>query len=528
MKKVLIRFEHELGDCVQLTAVVSCLKKHRPDWAIDVVAPKGCFSALHDIANAVFLTGTEPSSSLYDQRYNLSWRPCEQNTNLPATNTVECLRGVFNIEPTLEELEYRIIVGNHARSIANKYIKSLAVSKGLVVLHGDIPQQVYDWIAKSEYTVLTIPDESHPIWEGRKTGDAETIAAIMQHASVVVATDGGPLKVAIATKVPTIALWRNTHPINSIDCTRTINVIPIDHAKNIKGNRDNALKVFESYQSSVYSENPSRALIQEIGKVLGKETPMVENIIDEVKKLLLLLTPEETRSLFRSTVTKKKSINPMPNTSPLKTKVYDFDYYEEHRRAGLDYMGHGEWQVEYGKWLVESLSLKGKSVLDVGCACGSIACGIAKAGSFVSGCDVNEHMIAKGRLKWLHDTLKVCDATNLHYWKDNTFDMVHSNNVFEHLNPDLVPFILEEIRRVTKPNGILFAVLDTEELYDRQGRKIENEDPTHICVKPISWWEDRLTGWSPAPDLMEVLKNHPKSYFNKYDWPCLVYRKNED
>lgn len=298
MKKILIRFEHGLGDCVQLTAVVNCLKKHRTDWAIDVVAPKGCFSALHDIANAVFQIGTEPSSSLYDQRYNLSWRSCEQNTDLPATNTAECLLGVFNVQPTLEEIQYQIIVGNYARNVALDYIRSFDASKGIIVLHGDIPRQVRDWIKKSEYTSITIPDENHPIWEGRKTIDAEIISAIMQHASVVVATDSGPLKVAIATKIPTIALWTKTHPINSIDCTKTINVVPVNHANYIKGNKNNALKVFESYKSVVYLEDPSMVLIQKIGEIIGKQIPMVEDILAETRRLLDLLTPEQTRSLF--------------------------------------------------------------------------------------------------------------------------------------------------------------------------------------------------------------------------------------
>jgi ubiquinone/menaquinone biosynthesis C-methylase UbiE len=136
-------------------------------------------------------------------------------------------------------------------------------------------------------------------------------------------------------------------------------------------------------------------------------------------------------------------------------------------------------------------------------------------------------MIRLGRERWLESTLKVCDVTNLHYWRNNTFTAIHSNNVFEHFKPGLVPFILEELHRVTKPDGILFTVLDTSELYERQKRDMSKEDPTHFCVKPMAWWEAQLeqTGWKLAPDLLQACADHPDSFFKQYDWPCFVARK---
>jgi SAM-dependent methyltransferase len=79
---------------------------------------------------------------------------------------------------------------------------------------------------------------------------------------------------------------------------------------------------------------------------------------------------------------------------------YTERYYQEHKLAGLDYLGFGAWQQQYGRWLVESLGLKGKRLLDVGCACGSILRGLGQAGAVVQGVDVNECMIRLGRDKW--------------------------------------------------------------------------------------------------------------------------------
>jgi ubiquinone/menaquinone biosynthesis C-methylase UbiE len=212
----------------------------------------------------------------------------------------------------------------------------------------------------------------------------------------------------------------------------------------------------------------------------------------------------------------------------LQSKSYGEQYYNEHLNAGLDYMGHGKWQEDYGKWVVQSLGLLNKPLLDVGCACGSIACGLAKAGALVSGCDLSEEMIAKGREKWLFSTLKVCDAVNLHYWDDETFDCIHSNQVAEHWKPSLVLHILQELARVTKKGGILWVVLDTEESFAREGRKEGvNEDPTHICIKSLPWWKEQYqsAGWQDAPALMKSLKEHPSSYYKRYNWDSFICTK---
>ena len=152
---------------------------------------------------------------------------------------------------------------------------------------------------------------------------------------------------------------------------------------------------------------------------------------------------------------------------------------------------------------------------------------MAEAGGLVSGCDLSQHMIDLGKERWPGFPLFVCDAVNLHLWRDNTFDFIHSAQVFEHFKPELVPYILKEINRVTRPNGILFAAFDTVELFDRQKRIMETEDPTHTCIQSIGWWQLKLkeAGWEFAPELMELLEKHPKSYFKMYDWPSVCCRK---
>lgn len=201
----------------------------------------------------------------------------------------------------------------------------------------------------------------------------------------------------------------------------------------------------------------------------------------------------------------------------LTATSYDQRYYDEHRTEGLDYASYGPWQQEYGRWIVDGLGLAGRVVLDVGCACGAIAAGIHEAGAFCCvGVDLNEHMIAIGRKQFPAVRLWTCDAVNLHLFPHACFDAIHSAQVAEHWREDLVPAILRELARVTRPGGKFFLCLDTVELFARQGRTLMNEDPTHICIKPLAWWREQLAaaGWRVAEQRLPQFRDH--------DWDFLI------
>jgi SAM-dependent methyltransferase len=137
-------------------------------------------------------------------------------------------------------------------------------------------------------------------------------------------------------------------------------------------------------------------------------------------------------------------------------------------------------------------------------------------------------MIWIGRNRFPHLVLAVCDAVNLHLTDDESVDFYHSNQVAEHWRPDHVPLIFAEAFRVMKEGGHIFVVMDTTELFERQDRKGESEDPTNRCIQPLQWWRDRLAdaGFSPDPETEAKMRNHPNSYFSKYDWDGLLYRKS--
>jgi len=521
MQKVLINFGHGLGDSAMLTAVIAHLAKYKPNWTIDVYAGRGKHSCYFGQVNQVFYEA--PDWEPYQLVFNLDWYECWSTwKDSPGTKTCLCLRDKFHIQPDWDLLTYTINIGDEAKLRADNYISTLPPERPFVLLHyeGNTSQKeknlqhqhirdicdflidhdytpvILDWDRRSplvNQTTIFNPDNDNDIWRKAGSGDAETLAALIERAALFVGIDSGPSKVSFTTNTPSIAIWVKHHPIHYCDnAPNALHLIPENHLDYIRGDKNNGAEFFvKHYKYEIYSKNnPSSVMVQQVAKAL------------------------------------KLSYNPMDHPELLTSTNFGPDYYEQHRAAGLDYLGHGQWQCDYGRWIVESCKMKGWQMLDVGCACGSIAAGLAKAGALVSGCDLSEHMIKLGRERWLENNLYVCDAVNLHYWKDSTFKMIHSAQAFEHFKPELVPHILQELHRITKPGGLMFSCLDTTELFERQHRDMKNEDVTHVCVKPMAWWDELLkkTGWEHAPEVLESLKEHPLSYFKHYDWSYFLVR----
>ena len=230
----------------------------------------------------------------------------------------------------------------------------------------------------------------------------------------------------------------------------------------------------------------------------------------------------------------------------LTTTTFGREYFEQHLREGLDYSNYGDWQRKYGRWLVDVLNWHGQPVLDVGCCCGNMVAGLAESGAISAGIDPNEFAIQLGRQKWSsgewtngltggaalpfsdNPPLSIGDAVNLHQFADEHFSGLHSHQTAEHWKPELVPHILREIGRVSKPGALFFCTLDTQELADRTGRDLQREDPTHVCIRPMKWWREQLAdaGWEICTEEFRTpLLAHGWSFLRDYDWDWWIARK---
>ncbi len=529
--QVLLKFMHGLGDAVQFTIVLQHLAKYRPDWVIDVYSLYGKHSAFSGLCrNAFFDQGPRPNEADYGAVYDIAWAECRTEfKETPATKVALCLQDVFGIKPDPTLFFYSVVTTPAATATAAKYLREITnvdAQNGrwpVALLHYEgntshdsknvthdvinqtcnaiidcgITPVILDWDKRSpipDNVKVFCPGAGHELWGNQGTGDAGILAALIEQAELMVGIDSGPMHVAAATTTPTIAVWVKHHPIHYCDLSKNVtHLVPSDH-HTLAAHTAGVEFFNKNYKYQPYRElkNDLPALV--VSKLTGEDFAALSN-----------------KQFLRQ----------------LRSKSFDRAYYVEHKEAGLDYLGFGSWQQNYARWLADSLAWRNKRVLDVGCACGAIVRGLGEAGVVTQGVDVNEHMIQLGRNRWpdMRNLLHVCDAVHLHLYADQSWDGIHTAQVAEHWRPELVPFILRELHRIVKPGGLLFCALDTVELFARQNRQMEHEDPTHICIKPLAWWHEalRAANWRVvSDDYRQQLYNTSGSFLHQYDWDWFI------
>ncbi len=486
----------------------------------------GKTSGLKSLCNQIYTRGSRPHSLKFDKVINLKWFEADHcYQGIPSGKVTRSLIEELQIDPDESLFKYQIDPESSHIDAADEYVKSLPPTKGFVLIHyqgtsspdkknlshedvreicrylikHDYLPVLLDWDARSplaDQRTIFNPDKYHKLWGGTGTGCLATLTALISRAKLFIGVDSGPLHAAGATKTPSIGVWVRHHPIHFYELSHVKHLLP-RHPHRYMRQRDRSLA--ENYFREKYwhtSYNDVR-----------------NGVIDAIIEQL---------------VTPPYSGNPMPAPQFLKSLSYNREYYEQHKAAGCDYAAYGDWQKEYGNWVVDCMGWRDKSILDVGCACGAIAKGLKDNGSQPMGIDLNEHTINIGRNEWKDIPLFVGDSVNMHMFADNTFNGVHSNQVLEHLKPDLVPFVLREMWRIAKPGAILFSILDTENSINRQNRKNKDDDPTHVCIKPMEWWTSmlKLAGWEECSiEYKKGMEAHTKNFLARYDWDWFVAKK---
>jgi ubiquinone/menaquinone biosynthesis C-methylase UbiE len=179
------------------------------------------------------------------------------------------------------------------------------------------------------------------------------------------------------------------------------------------------------------------------------------------------------------------------------------DFFERTLQKGLDYSYFGDWQVNYGKFVIavsNVLPLVQKNImtmLDVGTACGVGLKGIKLTGVFkkVVGTDISPYMIGLG--KKLHgftdEELIVIDARELvEYFEEGSFDLIHCSQTLEHIPEESISGVFEQFHQLLSPKGVLMVVVDA--ISEKQTvEMLKDKDPTHVTIQPRKWWADKMS-----------------------------------
>jgi len=115
--------------------------------------------------------------------------------------------------------------------------------------------------------------------------------------------------------------------------------------------------------------------------------------------------------------------------------------------------------------------------LDLGCGPGACSWYIAREGFSVAGIDGSKTAINQARLLFkkekINGVFHVMDFVKLDF-QDQSFDVVIDINAIQHNPIEKIPTILDEIKRILKPGGILFSIIvgdgtTNKRLFDKKG-----------------------------------------------------------
>ena len=308
--RILIKFQHGLGDAVQLSAVVAHLKDAHPDWRIEVAALRGKHTALKGVADAIHVIDHEPPGAEFDHVYELGWWECHESyADSPSTKVEFCLRDVFQIAPKWILCRYSLAIGDDAIRAAEGYLETIGARRGddgrfdAVVIHyegntaiteknlshehakivcdqtlaaGMLPI-ILDWDERSplpDQKSVWCPRSNHSLWFNSGSGDAERIAALISLCRACVAIDSGPGHVAATTLTPTLIAWIGHHPIHYFaPAENVLHLIPETHADQIHHRSKPALKAFEDHYRHATYKTLGAGLIEQLEKLLGVPAP---------------------------------------------------------------------------------------------------------------------------------------------------------------------------------------------------------------------------------------------------------------
>lgn len=190
---------------------------------------------------------------------------------------------------------------------------------------------------------------------------------------------------------------------------------------------------------------------------------------------------------------------PVAQTSPSRpaSEVFNHSYFEKYQEMSF------YWDYPQNYILAQKvLERQPKSVLELGCARGYVLKRVQDTGIPGQGIDVSRHA-------WLTrvcQSIDLYDLTTLQWPVENqSFDLVYSFSLLEHLPESFLPAFVDELRRVGK-RGLHGVTLEG---------LAPNHDPTRCTLRSIDFWKKILPEGHEVVDIRELSGGElPQDYVN--------------
>lgn len=172
----------------------------------------------------------------------------------------------------------------------------------------------------------------------------------------------------------------------------------------------------------------------------------------------------------------------------MEESFYDRDYFEGKRvkpslwaRFKLGRIIENHFEALYRAIFLKIL-FHPKKVLDVGCGMGELVFWLRHLGVEAFGVDISDYAISNAHPS-MRTYLKRGSITNLPY-EDSSFGLITTFDVLEHIEEKGLDRALLECQRVSYCL-VLHKIFKGSTLF-------EVSDPSHVCVHPGEWWEEKF------------------------------------
>jgi ubiquinone/menaquinone biosynthesis C-methylase UbiE len=222
--------------------------------------------------------------------------------------------------------------------------------------------------------------------------------------------------------------------------------------------------------------------------------------------------------------------------------MYGEEYYKRCKEKGIDYAFYGNWQRNYAKMVIYVTEifkneLSNKAILDVGSACGVNLRAFKETGVFTQhiGIDISKYLVNIGNKKhgFKEGELIVDSCTEMKHIENESIDLLHCSQLFEHLEGKHIIATIDQFERVLKVGGVAFITLNAVKK-GQTSADVTSQDPTHITVLTEKEWADLFRRFEMKKDAELLLKkanffpgNDSRNFYEHYydDWSVFVFTK---
>ncbi|KJD35934.1 hypothetical protein PW52_09450 [Tamlana sedimentorum] len=192
----------------------------------------------------------------------------------------------------------------------------------------------------------------------------------------------------------------------------------------------------------------------------------------------------------------------------LKNKIFNsknLSFYDKYWI--LNKKNKNSWS--YGITIVDNLidNYEFKTVLDAGCGSGDVVRYLLSKGYIAKGIELSESVLRDYAQDLLNKGIVSQGSLKKIPYEDNTFDVIFSSEVLEHIPEEDISDVVNELYRVSKNYVFLTISL----------RPSSNFNKYHITLKDRNWWENKffLAGFIKDNAVVEKLQSIKLGASNK-------------